>query len=409
MEWSGLRDISDLRIQPPSDTTIKALRKRGRIFNKVAVGHGYMQYHGNMVYRKQWGQQMYAADGRMMVDVRNFLRIHPDYDEFKDPSAVNLSLGDLNSQDDAARQLAQRGKMQKIPKEQLALTWPTVAGFSFSCKAWGEVMVSGLSKINFDDNAFDQLVLDESKKRLIQALVANHKSGGKAFTDIITGKGAGKIFLLHGPPGVGKTLTAEAIAEYLHQPLYSISVGELGVTVKELEAKLNEILEMAAIWNAVILIDEADIFLEQRTNADITRNAMVGIFLRLLEYHQGVLFLTTNRVRVFDRAFHSRISVALKYDPLTSEARAQIWQTFLAGCGVKGVDTKPLADYQMNGRQIRTAVQLAQALAQAEGAPQLNVKYIQRTLDIATQFQRSLAVEEGKELDQLATFDNFVQ
>lgn len=343
-----------------------------------------------------------------MVDIRNFLRIHPDYEEFKDPSAVNLTLGDLNSADDAARQLAQRGKLHKIPKEKLALTWPTVAGFSFACKAWGEIFVSALSKIKFDDNAFDQLVLDESKKRLIQALVANHKKQENTFTDIITGKGMGKIFLLHGPPGVGKTLTAEAIAEFLHQPLYSISVGELGVTVKELENKLNEILEMAAIWNAVILIDEADIFLEQRTNADITRNAMVGIFLRLLEYHQGVLFLTTNRVRVFDRAFHSRISVALKYDALTASARAQIWDTFLKGCGVKGIDTSVLAGYVMNGRQIRTAAQLAQALAYAEGAPQLTLAYIQRTLDIATQFQNSLAVEDGAELDSLATFDNFV-
>lgn len=39
------------------------------------------------------------------------------------------------------------------------------------------------------------------------------------------------------------------------------------------------------------------------------RNSLVATFLRLLEYHSGVLFLTTNRVKAFDEAFLSRVSV----------------------------------------------------------------------------------------------------
>lgn len=61
-----------------------------------------------------------------------------------------------------------------------------------------------------------------------------------------------------------------------------------------------------------MLLDEADVFLERRVNNDIKRNAMVGVFLRLLEYHQGILFLTTNRVSTFDDAFNSRISVKME-------------------------------------------------------------------------------------------------
>jgi len=59
----------------------------------------------------------------------------------------------------------------------------------------------------------------------------------------------------------------------------------------------------------VLLLDEADIFMEQRSESDIKRNAMVGIFIRLLEYYQGILFLTTNRSGGLDQAFASRISV----------------------------------------------------------------------------------------------------
>jgi SpoVK/Ycf46/Vps4 family AAA+-type ATPase len=157
------------------------------------------------------------------------------------------------------------------------LAWPTVGGFSFTIKKWGEIALENVSDIVFDDNTFSRLVLNPEKKELIRALVVHTEN---AFADIISGKGAGCIFLLHGKPGCGKTLTAEAIAEMLHRPLYSVSVGELGTKTETLETKLRDILEVASVWNAVILIDEADIFLEKRADSDIERNAMVGIFLR---------------------------------------------------------------------------------------------------------------------------------
>jgi AAA+ superfamily predicted ATPase len=67
----------------------------------------------------------------------------------------------------------------------------------------------------------------------------------------------------------------------------------------------------------------SQIFLERRSDIDVLRNAMVGVFLRKLEYHQGVLFLTTNRVKAFDPAFNSRINVAIRYHDLTKDARGQ--------------------------------------------------------------------------------------
>jgi AAA+ superfamily predicted ATPase len=73
--------------------------------------------------------------------------------------------------------------------------------------------------------------------------------------------------------GVGKALTAEAIADLLKRPLYTVAVGELGTDAKELEERLKEILEVACSWDAVVLIDEADIFLERRTENDIQRYA----------------------------------------------------------------------------------------------------------------------------------------
>ena len=128
---------------------------------------------------------------------------------------------------------------------------------------------------------------------------------------------------------MGKTLTAEGISEFLQKPLYMVGAGELGTDSRTLETQLSRILDIAHVWGAVLLLDEADIFLERRSVHDLQRNALVSIFLRLLEYFQGILFLTTNRVETFDEAFQSRIHIALRYNDLDKKARRVIWKTFL--------------------------------------------------------------------------------
>ncbi|CAB4435249.1 unnamed protein product [Rhizophagus irregularis] len=271
----------------------------------------------------------------------------------------------------------------------------------FASKKWGQIYIDELSDITFDDDAFDQLVMDPIKKELISSLVKSDHKG----LDIISGKGGGCIFLLHGPPGVGKTLTAEAISESLHRPLHSVSVGELGATATELEKKLNEILDVANIWNAVILIDEADIFLERRSDHDAKRNALVSIFLRLLEYHQGILFLTTNRVKCFDAAFQSRISIALKYDELDSDAREKIWRTFLdrvEGKGRSKVNIDNLKERPLNGREIKTAIRLAKALAMKNNPDaMITTEQLETILDISKSFKEEITgnIPEPEELD----------
>ena len=170
--------------------------------------------------------------------------------------------------------------------------------------------------------------------------------------------------MLHGPPGVGKTLTCEAVAELLHKPLYSVTVGELGTNVDTLERKLNNILEIANSWDAVILIDEADIFMEARNKNDVERNGMVSIFLRLLERHQGVMFLTTNRNEDLDPAFKSRISIIIEYQVLSQDARQQVWNNLLTAAAIKMTpeDIDKLSQYQINGRQIKNSIRMAQSL-----------------------------------------------
>lgn len=70
--------------------------------------------------------------------------------------------------------------------------------------------------------------------------------------------GKGVIILLHGEPGVGKTSTAECIADYTSRPLYPITCGDIGETADEVERNLEKTFQLAHKWGCVLLLDEAE-------------------------------------------------------------------------------------------------------------------------------------------------------
>lgn len=153
----------------------------------------------------------------------------------------------------------------------------------------------------------------------------------------------------------------------MHAPLFMMSAGDLGLTPNQVESELTTILEMISKWNAVLLLDECDVFLEARSTHDLERNKLVSIFLRVLEYYEGLLFLTTNRVDNIDQAFQSRIHVSLAYPDLTPESRMSIWVAFLDRLGARGEwsqeELQELARQELNGRQIKNVLKSAALLA----------------------------------------------
>lgn len=117
-------------------------------------------------------------------------------------------------------------------------------------------------------------------ENLILALVDGQTANKASFDDVIEGKGLGIVMLLVGPPGTGKTLTAEAISDRARKPLYVLSAGELGQKLQDVETHLNTIMEITERWDAVLLFDEYDVFLQERSNSQLAHNEIVAVFLR---------------------------------------------------------------------------------------------------------------------------------
>lgn len=370
-----------LTYHPDREAMTKRLIARGHQFESLA-GYHYKSYRGQAVQTTCYGPSMVTVEGRIIIDARAYNNANPNLalyldqldhghgmveasleDPYEDECCTDYDgVGELDMQeDDKVR------PRQSLTEEQLLICTPVIRGFALRTKLWLEFFVDSVSEIVFNDTAFDSLVLPEGHKSLILAISQAHMKSKDVFDDFIAGKGRGIIMLLSGGPGIGKTLTAESVAEHMRTPLYTMSAGDLGTKSTTVEDALTRVLDMVAKWNAVLLLDECDVFLEARSKHDIERNRIVSIFLRTLEYYEGILFLTTNRADNVDEAFYSRIHFRLSYPNLDEKARGKVWKGFLNrqldGHTVTDEDLEKLEKIDINGRVIKNVLKSATLLA----------------------------------------------
>ncbi|KAM0170078.1 hypothetical protein ACHAPF_009375 [Botrytis cinerea] len=240
--------------------------------------------------------------------------------------------------------------IKSLAPEYLIICSPLLKGCTLKEKLWLEFLVNVPTDIIWSNSAFQSLVLPPSQKELIHAIATSQISDSSEFDGVISGKGKGIIFLLSGGPGIGKTLTAESVAEQMQFPLYMLSAGDLGTESQDFESNLRSVLQMATCWNAALLLDECDVFLEARTSKPLERNKIVSIFLLTLEYYEGILFMTTNR-------------------DLDKNAREKTWKNFLSFEGheqyhqITDIEVEKLADSNINGRQVKNVLKTAKLLA----------------------------------------------
>jgi hypothetical protein len=411
--YPGTKALSDLQCKIMQDDVHNELTERGKLYDAVSGVH-FKSYDGRRVVIDENGFR-----GREMESPRDYddnVPLHSN--RYRVASPPTPGYGDARPGSPCVGDNPQQ-EFLEFPEDELYLLPVNVHGFDVRRKSWETIDVRKLEEIRFDEHAWDHLVLNRATKALVKGLVNVTKATNtskEVLSDVITGKGGGLIALLHGPPGTGKTLTAEAVAEHLKRPLYVLSSLELSTNPATLEKKLGDVLRLATTWDAVVLIDEADVFLEQRSLHELERNALVSVALRVLEYHRGVLFLTTNRIQAFDEAFLSRFSIAVKYPELDEDARLTIWRKFfeLARCELWGgsgqpgdgrqspdefvklegqepqcyvslADLKELAAKPFNGRTIKNLVRTAQALAMSSDEP-LSLEHVKVVVEAQEKF-----------------------
>ncbi|KAJ4221007.1 hypothetical protein NW759_007077 [Fusarium solani] len=292
-------------------------------------------------------------------------------------------------------------KALELRDEDLVLLPKRMFAYALRERRFWPIDLNFLKPVRREPGVFENLRIQSDYKDVVRGLVMSHfqkKALERKYADIATegpsqdliqGKGRGLVVLLHGVPGVGKTATAEAVAMENRKPLFVITCGDLGLTPHEVESSLKNVFRLAHLWDCVLLLDEADVFLSQRSKLDMKRNALVSVFLRVLEYYNGLLFLTTNRVGTIDEAFKSRIHLSLYYPPLDKTQTREIFRLNIAK--LKEIESErsrmtgepalvikegDIIDFATkhyeelarstgcwNGRQIRSAFQIASSLA----------------------------------------------
>ncbi len=224
------------------------------------------------------------------------------------------------------------------------------------------VHVQNLEEYQYRPELKDKLVLPEDHRRLVDILTAN---SDMLVDDIIEGKSGGTTILCMGAAGLGKTLTAEVYSEVAGKPLYRVHSGQLGTSAESVEAALSTILRRAERWDAILLMDEADVYIRRRDN-DLEHNAIVSEFLRTLEYFDGLLFLTTNRVDDVDDAILSRCIAVIRYEMPPREDAIRLWKSLSEQFQVKLSDSM-IADLVRDfpystGRDIKELLKLTSRL-----------------------------------------------
>jgi Cdc6-like AAA superfamily ATPase len=263
---------------------------------------------------------------------------------------------------------------------------PYVKVFDLLKHSFCIIHVGNLTEYAYDVTMIDKLILSDEKKGLVSMLV---DGADVSMEDIVKGKTGGIIVIATGPPGTGKTLTAEVFSEQVRRPLYTVQCSQLGTDEKTLETELRIVLSRSQRWKAILLIDEADVYVHERGD-DIQQNAIVGVFLRVLEYYRGILFMTSNRETIIDDAIMSRATAWIRYEVPDKEKAKLIWRVLSTQYKAQ-LSLDQIAELvehekfnEISGRTIKNLLKLAKlkSLRNKETITPEMLKYVSQFLDL---------------------------
>lgn len=353
--WGGYKTASQLPLAEASPEQLVEAKKRGERYLELAYSAKMFNITKQCMIQTLQGMVMVNTFGRAVVD-----QLSSDMSGISGKRLAFLNKGSTKS--------VGREAMLETDEHAMAYFPHHLNGYTLARQRWVAIFLDGMEEVKFRENPFERLVMNEKVKQDIFKVATNfNRTQGVDFVD---GKAGGAIFLLKGEPGVGKTLTAEVVSEQKRLPLLRVNVGRLGTEPSEVESNLKVYLELAERWGAILLLDEADIFLEARDSENVVRNAIVCIFLTLLEYYSGILFLTTNRGANLDKAVISRVLYNISVPNLTPASRSAVL------CGLQDEYAgrfqftesalAELSSLNLNGRELKNFMRVADLTSELE-------------------------------------------
>lgn len=331
-------EIKGLHLETPA--RVASYEKEAEKFLKLHDEDGLqLSVKGKAFLQKGWSESGFRTveksgrPAKMVVD--------PGEEEGSQVSSVNCEFWDKNED-----------KLWKLPVH------PVLDCFDLEEHADYRVHVNNAEVYVYDTKVGSKLVLPQDVKDFIEVLIDHSKN---SFVDIVGGKEGGTIMLLEGLPGTGKTLTAEVYSEVMERPLYKVQSSQLGITPGQVEEQLKEVLQRAERWGAILLIDEADVYVHERGD-NIVQNAIVGVFLRVLEYYRGVLFMTTNRGTMVDDAIISRLTARFMYETPSANDQIRLWKILSEQNGIDISDHEIdliVAKNSLSSRDIKNLLKMA--------------------------------------------------
>jgi len=188
-------------------------------------------------------------------------------------------------------------------------------------------------------------------------------------------RGRGISALFSGASGVGKTMSAEALANHLNLDLYRIDLaGVVSKYIGDTEKNLRRIFDAAEQSGAILFFDEADALFGKRTEVkdshDRYANIEVNYLLQRMEEYRGLAILATNRKSALDRAFLRRLRFVVDFPFPDAARRRLIWsKSFPKEAPVGELDFDFLARLEITGGNIRNIALNAAFMAAERGGP----------------------------------------
>ncbi|KAK8117828.1 P-loop containing nucleoside triphosphate hydrolase protein [Apiospora kogelbergensis] len=442
----AIKELPVLPLRYDPQITERALVDRSKKLTGISEDQFNLRYRWVCYSGTEVGSTIWVDNLRSIIDPSLYWQHHGQNNEHNPDSQLQLL---------SKRQHHNIHKgCPRIPEvltsRDLPLLQPTVYGFDLQTHEWRHLYVANLREVEWNNNAFDSLILDTKEKELLLGSVQSASSelvtatttlqktgqerpeneGSPQMKTLSAGDGrGGSVYLFHGGAGTGKSFATSCISERTRKPLYHMTPFATGVSAEAVQHNMEAALALAQRWDCILVLEDADATAGgggggsgNRTAGsymqhEVPRRAMTMALVKLLGSFGGIVVLESSRVGILDDALFSRVHLAVYFPALDAEGRRRIWHDALAvasrrsdmdghheymGKAAGAAEALPasmvepyllspeaeqkLAIVDLNGREIRNVVAQALRIARFRGE-MLHMELVESVLRQAVKLQ----------------------